>query len=364
MPQKYCIISPDTDPESTTFIKVLRDNLEGDKDYLYDGLIPSRSLQNGYLRKPSVWDRLYLRIKKTNKAEYFFDKYLKNEGVELVFAQYGPTGASVVDSCKKNNVKLVVHFHGFDVYEREILNCFKDGYNKIFEYASQIIAVSLDMVEALVKMGASREKITYTPCAPKNDFFQIKPNMRSNQFLFVGRFVDKKAPHLLILAFKQVVDRIANAQLTMIGDGPLLGACKKLAEYLKIDSNIRFRGATTHQDVLNAYAESFCYVQHSITAENGDAEGTPVAILEANAAGLPVVATRHKGIMDTQIEGETAWLVDELNVEGMASKMIELYNNREKAEVMGSQGNKRVARHYNQDKHLMEIELALSINSF
>lgn len=355
MPQNYCIISPDTDPESSTFIKVLRDKLAGEKDYLYDGLIPSRSLQNGYIRKPSLWDRLYLRINKTNTAEYFFEKYLRKQKIQLVFAQYGPTGASVVDICKRNNIKLITHFHGFDAYETKIVEQFDDGYKKVFNYATGIIAVSKDMIEQLVKLGADRDKITYTPCAPNNAFFDIVPDYTTNNFLFTGRFVDKKAPYLVILAFEKVLRKHSEMKLTMVGDGPLLNTCINLAKHLRIDKYIQFTGKQSHAEVIAHYSKAFCYVQHSVRALNGDSEGTPVSILEANAASLPVVATRHAGIIDTQIENETAFLVDEFDVDTMAEKMIKLAENRQIAEEMGKAGGKRVEEHYRQELHLSTI---------
>lgn len=61
-----------------------------------------------------------------------------------------------------------------------------------------------------------------------------------------------------------------------------------------------------------------CFVQHSVEAPDGDCEATPVGVLEAGASGLPVVATRHDGITDVVVEGETGLLVEERDVRGMA----------------------------------------------
>lgn len=360
MPQKYCIISPDTDPESSTFIKLLRDKLEGDKDYLYDGLVPSTSLKYGYLRKPSLKDKIALRLHKQNREQYFFEKYLKQYNIELVFAQYGPTGASVVDICKRNNVKLITHFHGFDVYENNIVAQFKNGYQKVFDYSSRIIAVSLDMVEQLVKLGADRNRIVYTPCAPDSTFFDITPDYNSNKFLFTGRFVDKKAPYFVILAFAKVLEKLPHMQLVMVGEGILFNTCVNLAKHLKISDHIIFKGKQSHKQVKQCYANAFCYVQHSVKALNGDSEGTPVSILEANAAALPVVATRHAGIIDTQIENKTALLVNEFDVDKMAQKMVYLAHNRDVAAQMGKAGNANVSGNYSEKTHLETINSVIS----
>jgi glycosyltransferase involved in cell wall biosynthesis len=99
-------------------------------------------------------------------------------------------------------------------------------------------------------------------------------------------------------------------------------------------------------------AEALAFVQHSVTAPNGDMEGTPVAVLEAGAAGLPVIATRHAGIPDVVIEGETGLLVDEHDVEGMAAMMIRLAEMPETAMEMGSAARKRVREHFSMEQHI------------
>lgn len=361
--KKFCIISPDSDPESSTFIKILRDKLDGEKDYLYDGLVPSTSLQNGYFRKPSFKDKIYLRFNKsTKKDEYFFEKYLNQQNIKLVFAQYGPTGASVIDICKQNNIKLITHFHGFDVYETKIVEQFLEGYKKLFDYCDNIIAVSKNMIEQLIKLGAKREKIIYTPCAPNDAFFDIKPNYNSNNFLFTGRFVDKKAPYFILLAFQKVLIKNDKLKLIMIGDGPLLNTCINLTKHLHIENNVIFLGKQKHEDVIKNYSQAFCYLQHSVQAMNGDSEGTPVSILEANAASLPIVATRHAGIIDTQIENETAFLINEFDIDAMAEKMIYISQNRDIAEKMGKAGNINVFEKYRLEKHLEIINNVIKQN--
>ena len=67
------------------------------------------------------------------------------------------------------------------------------------------------------------------------------------------------------------------------------------------------------------------FVQHSITdSHTGDQEGLPVAVLEAMASGLPVVATRHAGIPEAVVEGETGYLVEEGDIGAMAGHIARL----------------------------------------
>jgi glycosyltransferase involved in cell wall biosynthesis len=110
----------------------------------------------------------------------------------------------------------------------------------------------------------------------------------------------------------------------MIGHGPLLDACHDLAQGLAIRHAVTFLGAQPQTVISEELRNARAFVQHSVEAPSGDCEGTPVAVLEAGASGLPVVATRHAGIPDVVIEGETGLLVDERDVEGMATQMLRL----------------------------------------
>ena len=83
-------------------------------------------------------------------------------------------------------------------------------------------------------------------------------------------------------------------------------------------------------------------VQHSRVAPNGDMEGWPVVIGEAMAAGLPIVATRHAGIVDQVDEGENGFLCDEGDWQQMADDMIRLAGNAEVRQHFGTHSLQKV----------------------
>jgi colanic acid/amylovoran biosynthesis glycosyltransferase len=87
-------------------------------------------------------------------------------------------------------------------------------------------------------------------------------------------------------------------------------------------------------------------VQHSVVAESGDSEGTPVAVLEAGASGLPVLATRHAGIPDVVVEGTTGLLVDERDVDGMAEHMVRVLRDPALAGALGRAARAHVAENF------------------
>jgi glycosyltransferase involved in cell wall biosynthesis len=95
-----------------------------------------------------------------------------------------------------------------------------------------------------------------------------------------------------------------------------------------------------------------CFVQHSKRAEDGDSEGTPVAVLEASSCGLPVVSTKHAGIVDAVVNGVGGFLVEEGDVDKMADHLLRLVRDSELAARMGSAGRRHIEANYSLTKSL------------
>lgn len=128
---------------------------------------------------------------------------------------------------------------------------------------------------------------------------------------------------------------------------------------LKIENSVDFVGWVSPEQQLDFLSKSAIFVQHSVTTRKGDAEGTPVAILEASAAGLPIVSTKHGGIIDTVIDGETGFLVDENDWEEMGNKMIHLLENPSHLQSFGENGKKNIYDNFSMEKHIEEVEKAI-----
>jgi colanic acid/amylovoran biosynthesis glycosyltransferase len=130
------------------------------------------------------------------------------------------------------------------------------------------------------------------------------------------------------------------------GAGPRRRAGRAGAAGLGMSDAVELPGRRPHDQVAEAMAGARAFVQHSVTTANGDAEGTPVAVMEAGAAGLPVVSTRHGGISDVVLEGETGSLVDERDVEGMAKHMAALAGDPALAGRLGRAARERIVAEF------------------
>jgi glycosyltransferase involved in cell wall biosynthesis len=223
----------------------------------------------------------------------------------------------------------------------------------LFHVAVGIIAVSRHMEKQLLQLGALRQTLCYNPYGVDVSLFRGADPLRAPPlFVSVGRFVDKKAPLLTLLAFADVFKEVPAARLAMIGDGPLLESSKQLAHALGLGNAVDFRGARPHVEVAITMQRARAFVQHSLQTSYGDSEGTPVAVLEASATGLPVISTRHAGIAEVVLDGETGLLVEEGDVDRMARAMLLVAGDAELAHRLGSAARKRIEEQFTMESSI------------
>jgi len=367
------IVSPTKIGLTETFIRAHIDQLYGNVFYLYGWDLDFKT-QNGVsliqLYKPKssfltklksllphyIYFRLLQKHKKNYTKEALISRYMQEHHIDVVLAEYGTAGSFIAPICVELKIPYIVHFHGKDASSYETLRLFKDGYDYMFKNSLKIIAVSKAMSHALEKVGCPETKLLINTYGPHPDYLNIKPDNNSNYIISVGRHTYKKAPYLTILTFQKVLEQQPHLKLKMIGDGELFDVSKNLVKSLGLENNIILLGGLERKEIIKHLQSAFLFVQHSIVAYNGDSEGTPVGIIEAMAAGLPVVSTRHAGIPDVVIENETGLLVDEGDIDTMASYMLKLVENRDLAESFGKNGNARILSEFTLQKHISTID--------
>lgn len=346
------IIAPDQNAYSETFIQAHR-KLPFNIRFYYGGFFPSALDGSGNLIGNGLRRKIYAYTGHEQQLKHkTLKRSLKKEGVQCVLAEYGPTACEVLPCVKELNIPLIVHFHGYDASAYNIITTYRQRYKEVFDYASSIIVVSQEMRRDILALGCPENKLAYAPCGPQSGFFSIQPHFSNRQFVSIGRFVEKKAPHLTILAFSKVRQKYSDAKLIMVGDGELMNTCQALVTALKLKEAVEFLKVQSHTQIGQLFGNSIAFVQHSIMALNGDKEGTPVAVMEAQAAGLPVVATRHAGIKDVVLHEETGLLCDEYDIESMAQNMTYILDHPEYASSWGANAKVRIQNNFSLEKHL------------
>lgn len=356
MCKTLAIFSPSQNAYSETFIQAHK-KLPFNIKFYYDGYLPTKLEGSKNIFQFSWKQKIEKQLHKNfTSREYALINSLKAESVDVILVEYGPTACATLNVAQYLKIPMIVHFHGYDASMYAIIAKYGAQYKKVFAYSSFVIAVSNKMKDALILLGCPEEKIVIAVYGPDPVFFNVNPLYSSQQFVAVGRFVEKKAPQLTIAAFKKVVAEYPAAQLVMVGDGALLEVCKQEVGTLGLQGNVVFKGVQTAEEIQRLFRKSLAFVQHSIIATDGDAEGTPVAILEAQAAALPVISTDHAGIADVVVHSITGLLVAENDVSGMANNMIALLREDGLAAQLGRQGRMRIREYYQLEQNLSVLE--------
>ncbi|MEO8576928.1 MAG: glycosyltransferase family 4 protein [Gemmatimonadales bacterium] len=362
-----CIIGVDDNRVLKDFVRAHVEYLSNPKicldhwypDFRYEG----QTIRYFYSSRPllkraekllphALYSRLIARSEHSPAAiDDAYTAFFREKNVDVILAEFGGNGAEICPHAKRLGIPLIVHFHGHDAHRTSEVEAFRDRYREMFDYAFRIVSVSRMMTDTLVELGADPARIVFNPYGPRDKFFEIEPTYSGN-VMSLGRFTDIKANYLTLAAFRLVLESHPDATLTMAGAGELMETCRTLASLWGMERSVSFPGAVNHAETRSLFAAASMFVQHSVTPSYGDAEGTPVTILEASAAGLPVVSTNHAGIREAVVQGVTGYLVEERDVEGMARHISGLLDNPAACREMGARARQHIKENYSMKRHI------------
>jgi colanic acid/amylovoran biosynthesis glycosyltransferase len=288
-------------------------------------------------------------------------RYLKENGIEMVLCEYGPSGVAMMPICERLGIPFAVHFFGLDLHGNKLQAQYGAAYRVMFQKANLIVAISTLQQRIIEGMGCPTAKIRHIVCGADRTYIPpTVPATKPPVFLAVGRMVEKKAPLLLLQSFLEVVREFPEARLDYVGDGPLMASCKAFVSANGLADSVTFLSSQTPESIAKRLQSALAFVQHSITAADGDSEGTPVAVLDAGLAAVPVVSTRHAGIADTVLDGVTGLLVEERDVAGMAENMKKLLRYPELAHQMAKNAHAHVRENYTVEVTVGKLWIALN----
>jgi colanic acid/amylovoran biosynthesis glycosyltransferase len=271
-------------------------------------------------------------------------RFLRQRRVRYVLGEYLDQFVDFVPMLDAMGIPYVVQGHGLDLSSSIKSGAVGDSY-LAYKSAKAVLTRSEFHRRRLIAMGLPAEIVHVNPggvdipaCPPH------RPPAASKRFLAIGRMTPQKAPILLLEAFRLAAQADPELTLDYVGAGALYPAALQFVEGCGLKDRVRLHGAASETEKHRLLAECGVFVQHSMTdPETGDEEGLPAAIQEAMANALAVVSTRHAGIPEAVLEGETGLLCDEGDVRGMAAAFLAV---PERASQLGAAGYCRAAANY------------------
>ena len=263
---------------------------------------------------------------------------------DVVHCHYGPMGLRYGVAAQLWSAPLVVSFYGYDAsrYPRERGDAV---YEPLFAQAPTVTSLSAHMDERLRALGCAPERIRRVPLSvePSGEDEPAHRGLREGvRLLTVGRLVEKKGHAHALRAIALVRDEMPGLRYDVMGDGPLRADLEALAATLGIADRVHFHHAAASDSVGRAMDDADLFVLPSVTASDGDEEGTPTVLLEAAYRRLPVLATRHAGIPEVVDDGESGMLVAEGDDDALAEGLRAMVRARERWPAMGEAGRRLV----------------------
>ena len=281
----------------------------------------------------------------------------------LVHAHFGVDATHVARLARAFRVPLVVTLHDYDVTTSdEDLLKLHPSFARYIEQrptlnraAAVFLAVSRFLKEKALARGFAAEKVLVHYIGIDVNRFEpvINPD-REPVVLFVGRLVEKKGCAYLIRAMAAVQARRPETELVVIGDGPERAELEKQAASTL--GKYRFLGTQTNAEIRRWHARARVFCLSSVTAKSGETEGLPISILEALSVGLPVVATRHAGIPEAVIDGDTGLLAGERDSDALGAHILTLLSNTDLAGRLAAQARAFMCSHFNLERQNERLE--------
>lgn len=156
--------------------------------------------------------------------------------------------------------------------------------------------------------------------------------------LSVGRCVEKKGFDVLIAACALLKERGVDFTCRILGSGPLEDDLRKQIAELHLSDCVEMPGAATESEVRAQLAQTSVFALACVTEHDGGMDNLPTVIMEAMAAGLPVVSTPLAGVPEMVVEGKTGFLVPERNPEALAQALTKILADPSTARQLGAAG--------------------------
>ncbi|MFA5954524.1 MAG: glycosyltransferase family 4 protein [Patescibacteria group bacterium] len=283
---------------------------------------------------------------------------IASNGIVLV-GQILPVGIAVWLASHFKKISYAVFVHGMDITTAVSYPRRRWVIQHILARAKVVLAANEFIKAYLVSLGVAAEKIRViypiVPALPsladERDALRLRLNIANNfVILTVARLVERKGVDIVIVAMEQVWQEVPTAKYYIVGDGPAREKLEKLRQRSSRPEQIVLLGKCSDKEAIEWRAAADLFVMVPKTLANNDTEGIGIAILEASAAGLPVIGSKHGGVPEGIEDSKTGVLIAERDSERLAEVIIDFAKYPDKRMEFGKAGRKMVSERFNAKK--------------
>ena len=301
-------------------------------DNYYDGL---RQYDFSLNRNKAFFKKLMIKV-----IPYFLGthqqnviKYVQKHKIDMIHAHFADVAWRFRQIPKTLNLPFVVSFYGWD-YEMlpYTQTAFQQHFKRLFQQADQFICEGSHGAKTLANMGCPSEKIAVVRLGVQAEnipFFQREKSANALKLLQVASFYEKKGHIYTLKAFLKALDSCPNMQLTLVGKDKKNGIVEQLLQLVEESGKadkLQFMDEIDFSKLHSFFSNFDIFIHPSCYAANRDGEGgAPIVILDAQATGMPVIATRHCDIPQEVVHEQTGFLAEEKNVEELTKYIQAFY---------------------------------------
>jgi colanic acid/amylovoran/stewartan biosynthesis glycosyltransferase WcaL/AmsK/CpsK len=293
-----------------------------------------------------------------------FDRRFRERPFALVHAHFGLGAVYARPFARRHHLPLVVTFHGYDV---PLLLTPRRWLPQHLRYALLGPRVLADMTLGLCASEELRALLLELGVAPDRlrvhrlgiDLARFQPGTRDGRevrVVMIGRFVEKKGFEYGLRAFAAVARRLPDLRLTLVGRGEREPVLRRLARESGVEDRVHFTGALAPDRVSALLGESDVLLAPSVVDRSGNRESGLIVVKEASAAGVVPVASRHGGIPEIIVDGETGYLVPERDVAALADRLQALARDPALRTRLAAAARARMEREYDNRERVRALE--------
>lgn len=264
----------------------------------------------------------------------------------LLHGHFGWSGARLLLLKAALRCPLVTTFGGRDAGVQLRAPKSAPLYALLLDASDAIVCVSSHLRDAVVAAGADPARVRVVHRGTDLARFPfVERGSRPPaplRLLMVGRLVPKKGHADALAALRRLLDAGVPARLDVVGAGPARGSLDAERAALGLGAAVTLHEPTDQAGLSAHFAAADVFLHCSVTAADGDVEGIPNVAIEAAATGLPVVATRHGGLVEAVADGETGALVPERDPAALAAALERLGKDPALRLALGRAGSARV----------------------